>query len=136
MGPAPARPRPTGRDASLEFKGTFSGANNQHVGFGVDFNNSPNWAMFSVKFDGTFNARTAAGSIVPATETQLPSNLIGSAARLPDRVGTPTEVRYYVDGALVAEHTPASTSAPPRCARSPATSPTATPATSGWTGCT
>ena len=57
----------------LEFKGTFSGANNQHVGFGVDFNNSANWAMFSVKSDGTFNARTAAGSIVPVTRRSCPA---------------------------------------------------------------
>ena len=87
----------------LEFKGTFSGAQNQHVGFGVDFNNSANWAMFSVKSDGLFYARTATGSIDPLKETQLSSGLIGSAHVF--RIEwTASEARYYVDGNLVATH--------------------------------
>ena len=94
-----------GAGRALEFKGTFSGANNQHVGFGVDFNNSTNWAMFSVKGDGTFNARTAAGSINPANETQLSSDLIGESHVFRIEWATPTQVRYYVGGELVAEHT-------------------------------
>ena len=41
--------------------------------------------MFSIKGDGTFNARTNNGA--SQTETQLSSSLIGSSAPLPDRVG-------------------------------------------------
>ena len=75
---------PSGR--SLEFRATFNQQNNQHIGFAVDINNSPNWAIFSVKFDGTFNARTNnAGA--DDRRRSLPSALVGSLAPLPDRVG-------------------------------------------------
>ena len=90
---------PSGR--SLEFRATFNQQNNQHVGFGVDMNNSANWAIFSVKFDGTFNARTMNGGT--PTETQLPIGLVGSSHLYRIEWDT-TEVRYYVDGALVATH--------------------------------
>ena len=90
---------PSGR--SLEFRATFNQQNNQHIGFGVDMNNSENWAIFSVKFDGTFNARTNNGGA--STETQLPIGLVGSSHLYRIEWDT-TEVRYYVDGALVATH--------------------------------
>jgi hypothetical protein len=90
-----------GSGRSLELNATFGGANFQHVGFGVDFNNDPDWAMFSVKGDGTFNARTNDGA--SQTETQLPASLIGSPHRYRIEWAT-TEVRYVVDGDLVATH--------------------------------
>ena len=86
---------------SLEFVANFGGENNQHVGFGVDLNNSSNWAIFSRKFDGTFNARTMNGG----SETTMP--LSGSLFNSPHlyRIEWDTnEVRYYVDGTLVATH--------------------------------
>ena len=87
---------------ALEVKATFSGATFQHVGFGVDFNTQPYWAMFSIKGDGHLYARTNNNNAV--TETQLSDSLIGSAHVF--RVEwTATEVRYYVDGSLVATHT-------------------------------
>ena len=87
---------------ALEAKATFSGATFQHVGFGVDFNTQPYWAMFSIKGDGHLYARTNNNNAV--TETQLSDSLIGSAHVF--RVEwTATEVRYYVDGSLVATHT-------------------------------
>ena len=90
---------PSGR--SLEFRATFNQQNNQHIGFAVDLNNSANWAIFSVKFDGTFNART--NNAGTETTTQLPSALVGSP-HLYRIEWDATEVRYYVDGALVATH--------------------------------
>ena len=90
-----------GPGRSLEFGATFGGASFQHVGFGVDFNNDPDWAMFSIKGDGTFNARTNNGA--SSTETQLSSSLIGSPHRYRIEWAS-TEVRYFVDGNLVATH--------------------------------
>ena len=74
-----------GSGRALEFSATFGGANFEHVGFGVDFNNDPDWAMFSVKGDGTFNARTNNG----ASQTETPAFLEPDRqpAPLPDRVG-------------------------------------------------
>ena len=90
-----------GSGRSLEFVANFGGENNEHVGFAVDLNASANWAIFSLKFDGTFNARTTNGG--STTETPLSTGLIGSAHRY--RIEwAPTEVRFYVDGALVATH--------------------------------
>ena len=58
--------------------------------------------MFSIKDDGHLYARTNNNNAV--TETQLSDSLIGSAHVF--RVEwTATEVRYYVDGSLVATHT-------------------------------
>jgi Big-like domain-containing protein/purple acid phosphatase-like protein len=90
-----------GSGRSLEFNATFGGANFQHVGFGVDFNDDPDWAMFSIKGDGTFNARTNNGG--SQTETQLAGSLIGSPHRYRIEWAA-TEVRYFVDGNLVATH--------------------------------
>ena len=67
----------------------------------MDLNNSANWAIFSLKFDGTFDARTMNGGT--PTETQLPIGLVGSSHLYRIEWDT-TEVRYYVDGALVATH--------------------------------
>ncbi len=85
----------------LEFKATFGGGNFSHVGFGVDLNNNPNWAIFSVKDDGLFYARTNVDGT--STETQLPSSLIGSP-HVYRIEWDATQVRYYVDGSIVATH--------------------------------
>ncbi len=90
-----------GSGRALEFNATFGGGNFAHVGFGVDFNEDPHWAMFSVKGDGTFNARTNTGAA--QTETQLPASLVGSSHRFRIEWDA-TEVRYLVDGSLVATH--------------------------------
>jgi Bacterial Ig-like domain/Purple acid Phosphatase, N-terminal domain/RTX calcium-binding nonapeptide repeat (4 copies) len=90
-----------GSGRALDFTATFGGANFEHVGFGVDFNNDPDWAMFSIKGDGTFNARTNNGG--SQTETALPSSLIGAAHHYRIEWDS-TEVRYFVDGSLVATH--------------------------------
>jgi hypothetical protein len=63
-----------GSGRSLEFVATFSGAANQHVGFGVDFNNTP-WAMFSTRNGGSLYARTN------NTNTQLGSSWLGAPHR-------------------------------------------------------
>ena len=84
----------------LEFKADFTGAINQHVGFGVDLNNDPNWAIFSVNKEGVFNARTNG----PATvETPLSSSLLGSP-HVYRIEWDPLQVLYFVDGQLVATH--------------------------------
>ena len=91
-----------GSGRSLEFRATFNQQNNEHAGFGVDLNNSPNWAIFSVKFDGTFNARTNNGG---ADDRDAACRVAWSAAPHLYRIEwDATEVRYYVDGALVATH--------------------------------
>ena len=75
-----------GSGRSLEFVATFGGGVNQHAGFGVDYNDQPFWAMFSIKNDGSFNARTNNGSA--PIDTPLPSSqYVGSSHRLPHRVG-------------------------------------------------
>ena len=91
-----------GSGRSLEFVASFGGQSFEHAGFAVDLNTSANWAIFSVKSDGTFNARTnISGS---STETQLSSALLGSPHRYRIEWGA-SDVRYYVDGTLVATHT-------------------------------
>ena len=92
----------------LEFKASFGGGNFSHVGFGVDLNNNPNWAIFSIKGDGLFYARTNVDGT--STETQLPSSLIGSP-HVYRIEWDAAQVRYYVDGSLVATHAAAFTTA-------------------------
>ncbi len=91
-----------GSGRSLEFVATFGGGVNQHAGFGVDYNDQPFWAMFSIKNDGSFNARTNNGST--PIDTPLPSSLLGSPHRyrIDWHAGS---VEFFVDGTLVATHT-------------------------------
>ena len=89
-----------GSGRSLDFVATFLGSTPfTHVGFGVDYNNDPNWQMFSVKPDGNLYARTNASG----PETQLSSSLLGSPHHYRIEWGA-SDVKYYVDGALVATH--------------------------------
>ena len=60
-----------------------------------------NWAFFSIRGDGSINARTNVGGAQP--DTQLPSALIGSAHNYRIEWDA-SEVRYYVDGSLVVTH--------------------------------
>jgi len=89
-----------GSGRSLEFVATFGGGLNQHVGFGVDFNNDSNWAMFSVKFDGTFNARTSGPA---TTDTPLSASLLGAPHRYRIEWNA-SNVVFLVDGGIVATH--------------------------------
>ncbi len=90
-----------GPGRTLEFEATFSNTPFAHAGFGVDYNTSPNWAMFSVKPDGNLYARSNNGS---EQETSLGTGLLDSphTYRIEWDAG---EVRYFVDGGLVATHT-------------------------------
>ena len=90
-----------GSGRTLEFVASIGAQSFEHVGLGVDLNSSGNWAIFSVKSDGTFNARTNNNGA--STETQLSSALLGSP-HLYRIEWAASEVRYYVDGALVATH--------------------------------
>ena len=91
-----------GSGRSLEFVANFGGATFQHVGFGVDNFQSPNWAMFSTTERPTsFSARTNDGG---TTRTSvLPGAFVGSPHRYRIEWDA-TEVRYFVDGNLVATH--------------------------------
>ena len=90
-----------GSGRTLEFVASFGNQSFEHAGFGVDLNNSANWAIFSVNASGAFTARTNANG--SSTETQLSSALLGSPHRYRIDWGA-ADVRYYVDGALVATH--------------------------------
>ena len=94
-----------GSGRALEFVATFGAAAFQHVGFGVDLNTQLFWAMF-----GTSNTanqlyartNTNGGTVVNAPIGN-PGDYVGSPHRYRIEWGA-TEVRYYVDGALVATH--------------------------------
>ena len=88
---------------SLEFNATFGAASFQHAGLGVDYNDSPNWVMFSTKNTATMlHARTNNGGQV--TETELSGVSLGQPHRFEIAWGT-GEVVYFVDGQEVARHT-------------------------------
>jgi Domain of unknown function (DUF4082)/Bacterial Ig-like domain/Glycosyl hydrolases family 16 len=90
-----------GSGRSLEFVATFSGEANQHVGFGVDFNNPP-WAIFSTRNGGNLSARTRVGS--NNINTQLGSSWLGAPHRY--RIDwNASSIVYSIDGTVVATHT-------------------------------
>jgi hypothetical protein len=85
---------------SLEFMATFSGDASQHIGFGVDFNTQP-WAIFSTGGGGILNVRTNNGS--GELSTTISNSLLGSPHLF--RIDwNSTNVVYSVDGAVVATH--------------------------------
>jgi hypothetical protein len=94
----------------LEFWATFASAPQQNVGFGDTFNNAP-WAMFSTGNPGDqfgLYARTRdVDGPPPANATdQLISGINPTAPHLYRIEWTTTnQVRFYVDGVLVATHT-------------------------------
>ena len=95
----------------LEFRATFGSAEFQHVGLGTDFNGGP-WAMFSTG-GGTLPtglwARTlsaATGGTTVDTRIDGGTNGVDPLAPHTYRIEwTATDVKFYVDGALVATHT-------------------------------
>jgi hypothetical protein len=87
-----------GPGRSLEFVASYSGDRFQHVGFGVDYNLQPFWAMVSTGASGgQLYARTSTGG--PGEEqTAIPVS-IGEPHRF-RIVWNATSVEYYVDGSL------------------------------------
>jgi Glycosyl hydrolases family 16 len=100
--------RPAGQ--VLQFRGSFSGAAFQHVGFGTTFNEGP-WAMFSTNAGGTaLWARTATSPTATSVNFEVPG--VDATAVHTYRIEwDTTQVRYYVDEALV--HTEPATIATP-----------------------
>jgi Purple acid Phosphatase, N-terminal domain len=93
---------PSGR--SLEFVATFGNTAFQHVGFGVDYNTTNAWAMFSTG-GGTLPvglwARTTNGT---AQDTQITT----VSPTIPHRYRidwTASTVTFFIDGQQVAQHT-------------------------------
>ena len=93
-----------GPGSSIEFDATFGAAPFQHIGFGTDLDAQP-WAFFSTKdTTDTLYARTktTSGTIdTPLTPSE--GSYIGGAHRYRIEWGT-SEVRFFIDGALVQTH--------------------------------
>ena len=84
---------------SLEFVGTFGSETFQNAGFGVDLNNSPNWAIFSTK-DTTTSLYARTNNNGATTDTLIPGNWIGSAHLF--RIDwTASSVVFSIDGTVV-----------------------------------
>jgi hypothetical protein len=90
---------PAGR--SLEFVATFGNAAFQHVGFGVDYNNTKAWAMFSTGSNPVgLWARSNNGT---TQDTQITS----FSPTVPHRYRidwAATTVTFFIDGQQVAQH--------------------------------
>jgi hypothetical protein len=85
---------------TLEFVANFSGAANQHVGFGVDLSSAP-WAIFSTSSGGALYARTNSGLNV--INTPLPGSWLGAGHRY--RIDwNPSSIVFSIDGNVVANH--------------------------------
>ncbi|KAA0268112.1 MAG: hypothetical protein EDQ89_11425 [Acidobacteria bacterium] len=92
-----------GPGRSLEFSASFGAAPFEHVGLTDGFTSA--WALFSTNnASDQLYARTNTGS--GSVDTPIPGALVGSEHRYRIEWG-PGEVRYYVDGGLVATHTAA-----------------------------
>jgi hypothetical protein len=89
-----------GPGRALEFAATFSGAPNQHVGFGKTFNET-GWAIFSTGAGGSLFARTHTGSV--ALDTDLGASFLGGS-HLFRIEWDASSVIYRIDGAEVAAH--------------------------------
>ncbi len=99
-----------GAGRSLEFTATFSGQANQHIGFGVTFNEAM-WAIFSTFQGGGLYART--NSNAGATDTLIPGSWLNAPHRF--RIEwTSGTVSFFIDGASVATHTIDPAAAPMR----------------------
>ncbi len=91
---------------SLDFVATFTAGPFQHVGFGVDFFNTP-WAIFSTEASGTIlqarsnNAATPTPTII---DTTIPGNWFGVPHHYRIEWNA-SNIIYYIDGAQVASHT-------------------------------
>jgi len=94
-----------GPGRSLDFAATFTADPFQHVGLGEAFEDPP-WAMFSTGGGALavgLYARTAAAGGGPAENTPI-AGVDPLVEHDYSIEWTPTEVRYYVDGDLVATH--------------------------------
>ena len=98
--PAPAPTRPSAPGRSLEFVATFGGASFQHVGFGVDFN-SARGRCSAPRASGSRSTPAPTTAAVP-TDTPLAAQPASARRTASGSSGTRAEVRYYVDGSLVA----------------------------------
>ena len=88
----------------LDFAATFTADAFQHVGFGTDFNDGP-WAMFSTG-GGALPVGLYARTLAPggtAMNTAIAASIRWRSTTTASS-GPPPQVRYYVDGALVATH--------------------------------
>ena len=90
----------------LEFQATFGAdANdNEHVGFGTDFNNTGPWAIFSTGTDldaSTLFARTSAAAGDAAPRNILIAGVDARVTHVYRIEWTATDVKYSVDGTLV-----------------------------------
>ncbi len=84
---------------AIEFVATFGAAANQHGGFGVDYNTSANWAMFSTfNTTDTLYARSNNGTM---TNTSLGTAYVGSP-HLYRIEWNASNVVFYIDGTQVA----------------------------------
>jgi hypothetical protein len=86
---------------TLEFAATFSGQPNQNVGFGLTSALVPPFAMFGVKADGLFYARSVApGQVI---ETVMPGNWFNTPHRfrIDWKAGS---VVFWIDGTQRAVH--------------------------------
>jgi hypothetical protein len=91
---------------SLDFAATFASQAFQHVGFGNTFEDAP-WAMFSTG-GGALALGLYARTFAPGPGGAAENTAIAGVDPLVQHdysiEWTPTEVRYFVDGALVATH--------------------------------
>src|SRR5207249_4998597 len=87
---------------TLEFVATFNGQPNQNAGFGLTSALIPPFAMFGVKSDGLFYARSVAPG--QAFETAIPGTWFNAPHRF--RIDwNPTSVVYWIDGTQRVTHT-------------------------------
>ena len=110
-----------GSGRTLEFSATFGGADFEHVGFSDDFNDSPT---------GRSSASGPTAASTPAPTTAAPNGHAASSALLGSRTATGssgTRPRSATTSTAASSPPTRPTSAPPRCARPPATSTPAAP---------
>ncbi len=91
---------PAGR--SLEFVATFTGAANQHAGFGDTLNDASGWGIFSTGGGGALQARTRTAAGLSMDEA-----LAGDFLNAPHRFRVDwqaSSITYFIDGAQVASH--------------------------------
>ena len=88
---------------TLEFVGAFAAAEFQHLGFGVDLDQDPPWAIFSTGGGGLPVGLYARTNGAGTTNTAIP----GVSSTVPHRyriAWTASQVEFFVDGTSVATH--------------------------------
>jgi hypothetical protein len=89
-----------GPGRSLEYVATFNAAPNQHIGFGITYNDTP-YAIFSTAGGSSLQARTHTG--VAETNTTIPGGWLAARHRYRIEWNT-SSVVFSIDGAQVASH--------------------------------